>query len=422
MNFKASGKNFIIMVICQIASIFGSAILRFAFSLYVLDVTDSAILFALILAISSIPGLVFSPVGGAIADRFDRRKLMILLDFISCAVTLVVVFLYYFNKNNDLPLIVIAVVMTVLLFVIAMYQPIVQASIPVLVGSENLAGANGIVSSVNALSQFAAPALGGVLYGFIGLGNIIIISAAAFFISAVVLMMFFRIPFKKPQSNRNIIPTIVDDIKEGAKYVSKEKPYLLRTIILATALNLFLMPLFLIGAPYLLRNIMLASDIEYGFGIAVAYLSTIAAALFIGFFVKRMSMRTLYKPFIVVAFLMIPMAIAPSNWFLKLGHYPPYFTFIIFAIPIVMIVTIVSIYATTYIQKETPNHLLGKVMAIVLAVGQCATPFGQIIYGWILDAFKNEEFIPLGIASAITFIMAFVAKILLKSNPERKIG
>ena len=73
-----SPKNFNLMVLGQIISILGSALLRFALSLYVLDTTGSESLFATMFAISNIP-LLLAPLGGAIADRFNRRSLMVIL-------------------------------------------------------------------------------------------------------------------------------------------------------------------------------------------------------------------------------------------------------------------------------------------------------------------------------------------------------
>jgi MFS family permease len=85
MNNKPFTRDFSLVVMGQIVSIFGSAILRFALDLYVLDVTGRADIFALVIALSAIPGILFSPVGGAIADRFNRRNLMVILDFSNSA-------------------------------------------------------------------------------------------------------------------------------------------------------------------------------------------------------------------------------------------------------------------------------------------------------------------------------------------------
>ena len=83
MTNKLYHKNFNILVLGQIISLFGSSIQRFALSLYLLDLTGSASLFASILAISMIPIVLISPIAGILADRGDKKKLMFFLDVAS---------------------------------------------------------------------------------------------------------------------------------------------------------------------------------------------------------------------------------------------------------------------------------------------------------------------------------------------------
>ena len=80
---KAFNRNFILMIIGQIISLFGNAILRFSLSLYVLQVTGSASIFATILAVSILPTILLSPFGGILADRVSRRSIMLSLDFLT---------------------------------------------------------------------------------------------------------------------------------------------------------------------------------------------------------------------------------------------------------------------------------------------------------------------------------------------------
>lgn len=73
-------KNFTLLVFGQASSLFGNMILRFALSMYVLEATGSATIFAGILAIATIPAILLSPLGGILADRANRRNIMVTLD------------------------------------------------------------------------------------------------------------------------------------------------------------------------------------------------------------------------------------------------------------------------------------------------------------------------------------------------------
>ena len=81
-------KNFILIIIGQIISLFGNAILRFALPLYLLGQTSSALLFGLVSACSFLPMILLSPVGGMIADRVNKRNIMVILDFSTAGLTL----------------------------------------------------------------------------------------------------------------------------------------------------------------------------------------------------------------------------------------------------------------------------------------------------------------------------------------------
>ncbi len=74
---KLFNKNFVMVVIGQMISIFGNSVLRFALPLYILDQTGSTTICGAILATSTIPTILFSPLGGIVADRSNRRNLMV---------------------------------------------------------------------------------------------------------------------------------------------------------------------------------------------------------------------------------------------------------------------------------------------------------------------------------------------------------
>ena len=86
MEQKPFAKNFTLLVLGQASSLFGNYILRLALSMYVLEVTGSAAVFAGILSIATIPTILLSPIGGILADRADRRNIMVGLPFLVRAV------------------------------------------------------------------------------------------------------------------------------------------------------------------------------------------------------------------------------------------------------------------------------------------------------------------------------------------------
>ena len=196
---KMKNKNFIIIVIGQIISLFGNAIQRFSMSLYLLEFTGSTAAFARILAISTIPYILFAPIAGRLSDNINRKKIMVYLDLV-CSI-LIGGYAIILLRGHDHELIV-AGVMFILSICATLYAPAVTSSIPQIVEEEKLTSANGIINQVGSIVNFAGPILAGLLYGLLGIKVIVIINAVSFLISAI-MEMFLDIPDVK--DNKSIL-------------------------------------------------------------------------------------------------------------------------------------------------------------------------------------------------------------------------
>ncbi|WP_107841062.1 MFS transporter [Metasolibacillus meyeri] len=393
-------KDFLLVVLGQIISILGAAFLRFALSLYVLDLTGRADLFAGLLALSSIP-ILLSPFGGALADRFNRRNLMVLFDMISSAI-ICGLFLSLFMQEPSI--IVIGIVMTLLGLISALYTPAVIASIPLLVADNKLEQANGIVQGIQALSQVAAPVLGGVFYALLPFKTLVLISAILFFCSAI-LEMFITIPFVKQTQQ----PSILKDLKIGFLYVGKHS-FIVKCIVLAASLNFLLIPFFIVGVPIILRIAMQASDMFYGIAMGMIDFATIIGALSIGLFVKHLRMKFLYKWLAIIALLALPIAFSVTPFLLQHSFALSFLIFASCSMTIAILITVLSIFVITAVQKQTPNAHLGKVMAIITASAQCTAPFGQILYGIVFEATQPAMYWSLLLMSCAVLLLALLAK------------
>ncbi|KPI53160.1 transporter [Clostridioides difficile] len=411
-SLNTFNKNFNLMVLGQIISLFGASILKFALSLYILDMTGKAEIFATILAVSSIPIVVFSPIGGAIADIFNRRNLMVIFDF-SSSVAVLILSLFLFNDNGSILL--IGIIMTILSVISTMYQPTVQSSTPILVDNEHLINANGIVAGVASLTNIAGPVLGGVLYGILGINAIVVISCISFFLSAI-MEIFIQIPFVKQEQTGNIIKTIFIDIKDGIIHICKENRFTLKILFLAMAINLVLSSMLIVGIPYIVKITMESNNFLYGVAEGAISFSSLIAAVSIGIFSKHLKITNLHICFIICALIFIPMAFSVYPFILNTGFPVPFLIFIISSMLIFFTTTLISIYAITIIQLKTPNELLGKVMAILFAGTSVAMPIGQVIYGRLFDLLSDRVYIIIIGVGFITLLIAFISKITLQNE------
>ena len=122
-------RDFTLLILGQLTSLFGNAILRLALSLYVLETTGSAAVFAGLLSAAILPSILLAPLGGVLADRGDRRKIMVALDGLTgLSVLLAAIF---FTPGRALG--IIGGLMIFLAALGTFETPTVQACIPSLV-------------------------------------------------------------------------------------------------------------------------------------------------------------------------------------------------------------------------------------------------------------------------------------------------
>lgn len=171
-------RNFALLVLGQVCSLFGNTILRLALSMYLLEKTGSAAVFSGFLSAAVLPTILLSPFGGVLADRADKRLLMVSLDVLSGAIVLCAAFAL--TEQNALPL--IGVLMVALSVLGAFETPTVQACIPAMLTGGNITKGNAVVNQAASLSALAAPAFGGVLYAMLGLVPVLYAGGACFFL------------------------------------------------------------------------------------------------------------------------------------------------------------------------------------------------------------------------------------------------
>ena len=94
MREKGFSKDFLLVAAGQIISLFGNGILRFALPVHLLDMTGSAKLLGIVSGLAFLPLALLSPVGGLIADRVNKRNIMVCLDFFTGFLCLVFILLY----------------------------------------------------------------------------------------------------------------------------------------------------------------------------------------------------------------------------------------------------------------------------------------------------------------------------------------
>lgn len=373
-------KNFIIVVIGQIISLFGNAIQRFCMSLYILDLTGSAAVFSGILAISTIPYILFAPIAGLLADTVNRKKIMVYLDFISAALMAVYSIIIFSGRDNT---IIVASGMFILSAIYTLYSPSVTACIPQIVEKEKLASANGIIQQVGYLVNLVGPIIAGLLYGFIGIKMVIVLNATSFLISAI-LMLFLDIPdLEGKEKIKNPLLESIKEMKKTFIYLKEKKKIVLGIIFSYALTNIFVVPVLSVVTPYFINVKLNMPSSVYGYIEAIFVLGMIIGGMLITFRPKLFKMKKLHKTMYPMIIAMVTMGIATylkiENKFVILGLYS------IGGLGIMLSLALSNIMSLTYIQREVREDMLGKVSAFSTAVATASVAPGQVIYGQLID-------------------------------------
>ncbi len=367
MNEK-SMKKFIIIWIGQFFSILGSGMSAFGLSIWVLYKTSSTTTFALTFLVQILPGILFAPVAGSLADRKRRKTIVMATDFLDAILKLVIVALLMVDRLDIWMIYIIGFLSSTL----ASFQgPAFSAIIPSIVPKEQLGRANGIMQLIRAIQGMIAPILAGILYSFIHLSGLFLIDFITFLI-AIIAIFPQKIPqqFEK-KSDINFIKTIVSDFKFTLHYI-KNKIGFVELIISFAFLNFLASLVIVLIGPLVMENYE-----SYIFGIinSVSGMAMIIGGLIAGIIpAKKHKVRSTYISLILSGIGLCIMGISPNWIIIALG-------FFIFMLPVP--------YANgtlgTIMQIKIEPTALGRVGAIMGAMIQAVTPIAVISAGLLAD-------------------------------------
>lgn len=401
-NTRIFKRDFTMVVIGQIISLFGNAILRFALPLYLLRETDSSSLFGAVTACSFIPMVIFSFLGGVIADRVNKRNIMVALDFF----TAIIIVVFYFALGQ-IPLVPLMIVMLMLLYGISgAYQPSVQASIPLLVDYEALAKGNAIINMVSTLSNLLGPAIGGVLFGAFGLTPILVISIVCFTISAI-MEIFIHIPYQKRDKEKGVFATVRNDLIESFYFVKREKPIFLSVVGILAIFNLVLSAAMIVGIPVMVVQVLGMSDADLGIAQGALGLGGLIGGLLAGTSTQKIKIRYNYIYLLICSSTALIMGISLMS---AVPTSIGFWLITIMSFVTMCVSTMFTISIFTVVQQQTPIHLLGKVMATIIAVSSCFQPIGQAIYGELFENLETISWVIMVGAAIVSFSVSILSK------------
>ncbi len=211
--------KFLVIWFGQVISMLGSGLTAFALGVWIFQKTGQATPFALTILFANLPRILLLPLAGSLADRWNRRLVMIFSDVGNALVTLGVFFLLTFSTLEVWHVYLIATVGSIFS---AFQEPAYTASITMLVPQKDLARANGMIQMGQALEMVITPLIAGLLFVSIGITGILTIDFVTF-LFAVASLFLVQIPQPKMSDEHKQRGSILSDARFGWDYL-KARP------------------------------------------------------------------------------------------------------------------------------------------------------------------------------------------------------
>lgn len=403
---KLFTRNFTLLILGQVSSLTGNYILKFALSMYVLEQTGSASIFAGMLSAALLPTVLLSPFGGILADRANRKHIMVALDALSGLSVLAAGLLLPLGRE----LWVIGALLVLLSVLAAFESPTVQACVPQMVSPQNLVQGNAVVSQVSAVTSLVTPFWGSLFYTAFGIGPVFAAAVVCFWLTALLECMI-HLEYQKPPRTAGIGAIVREDLAVSAHFLRREQPDILKLLLLAALAGMFVSGTAVVGFPYLVRTVLGLSATYYGAAESAMGAAAILGSLCAGLLGKKLRVRDMAAIFLSFGLSLFPIGF---SFLLPVGRMARYGVLLFFFCVCQLGVCIFSTYAITLIQQRTPKQLMGKVMSCVFTLSMCAQPVGQVVYGALFDCFSDSVYWVLIPTGELICLIAVVSRGFLK--------
>jgi MFS family permease len=406
---KLLNKNFFLLWQGQSVSMLGSHVLSIAVILWIKHITGSASLLGLLGMLAGIPAALFSTVGGTVADRYSRRKIIIYSDILKGIAILALGGFLYFTPLSTQTIIICIFVVTIFTATIsAFFTPAISASIPDIVPKDKITQANSLGQLSTQLSMFFGQGLGGVLFRILGAPLLIIFNGLTFLFSAV-SEAFIDIPQTIPEKKgkwREQLQSFKDDFMEGFGYVWKAKG-LKKLVFASIFLTFFTTPIILL-LPFYVEDYLKLDTFWYGFILSAHGFGSLVGFILAGFLTLKPKSRA-----IAIAICMILGSLIYGLLVIATGSFS--------AMLISAIAGIFSGFITvnvlTILQITTPSNIRGRVFGFLITANSSMVPIGMGLSGLIADVLGQN--IPL-IYIICSGIMVFISLLVAISTDIRE--
>lgn len=393
---KIVSKNIILLLAGKMVSLFGSNIYQFAISLYILKVTGSALSFGLSFALGVLPRVIFGPISGVMTDRFNRKRMVVILDLIS---GIIVLSLFAMTIVDQLRLPYIYLTTFLLATSNTFFNTALNASTPNLVDDDNLMRVNSLSQAVASICAISGPFIAGVIYAFVDIRLFLLINGLSFIVSGIseifinfnVKEMYFKVAEEEQdeiEEDKTSKTSFWGDLIEGLRYIKTQR-WLIVLGSFVIFFNLLIIMGLTIPIPYIVINIFKFKSQQYGMLNMMFPIGMLVASIALSLLPEA---KSNYKRMIICIFtfsfaiLLVGMLTSQLFGSFSNGSY------LIVLMTLYLVMAVASIFINVPIgvimQRTIPNDKLGRVEGTLGTLATGLTPIGAIIGGLLVDQMK----------------------------------
>lgn len=371
--------NFVMFLTGRSISVLMSSVYTFAVGLYVLKMTGSGLSFAVTLSLQIIPTVLIGPFAGVLADKFDKKIMVISTDAFNGALFIAL----FFVSINGLALFYIYAATLLLSFSQALYNVCIDSAVPDIVSENNIITLNSIGKIVDSVATIISPGLGGILYAEIDIRLFILLNGIAFLLSTgTECLINFRLFYSPMPQGRKF--GLRRDLMEGFHYI-RETDWIKNALLNFLIINFFIALCYSVPIPYILNNIFHLPSKAYGMVQCFAPIGMIVGALLI----KKITGMIPYAKLLAITGTSYSLCLFLFGALPVLDiHTAPSLVIPYYALLLAcsgLIVSLIDIPFINNFQTMVPENIRGRSLSISVSAVKIFTPIGYILAGSIME-------------------------------------
>jgi DHA3 family macrolide efflux protein-like MFS transporter len=397
---RLTNRNFLLLWQGQVISQLGNQAFALATAFWLMEATGSASLMGLLLASTSLPTVLLAPLGGAVADRLSRIRILIVCDLAAGAALGTMALAMLSGRFASSTLVAMLFGVGLLTGVMnAFFQPAFAAIIPDLVPADRLVAANSMYMFSFQVLQLVGQGVGGVLYRLLGAARLFLFDGISFLFAAGSEALV-RIPPPPPRARQGFGASareFLASMREGLRYI-RSTPGLMPFLVAPTAYNACATSL-LVLLPFFVRLNLHAGPEWYGFLLAAISLGSILGYLLAGLVRVTGEKR---------ARLLVPLiASAPAPMALTgFVHNGP--LALVLALAMGIMLGLINVNLVTLLQTTTPDELRGRVLGLWSSLTSAVMPLGMALGGVAGDLTGKNIPLVFTTAGALTLLVTAI--------------